>query len=119
MLDKGQSHAAAAPALRLTAPDPVEFLKDPCLLIARDADPRVRHRDSHASVEGSHLDAERAPIARVLDGVVYEVGERLLYCRRIHGDVWQIGIGVHLDLESPLPQGIGERVDGLTTERLA
>src|SRR6187431_2978129 len=59
MLDESEPDAAAAPALRVAGPDPVELFEDPRVLGGGDADAVVGHLepDLVARAAGADLDA--------------------------------------------------------------
>src|SRR5712691_2224823 len=99
VLDERQAHPAAPAALRLTPSDAIELLEDSLGLARRNADALVGDLDGHPVALDPDRDRNMSALARVLDGIVHEIGDRLLDRLGIHERFGQIGRHRHVRSE--------------------
>ncbi len=118
VLHQREAHASAPPPLSLAPPHPVEFLEDLPLLLRGDPHALVRDRDRELVVREHRVHGDRTTVARVLDRVVDQVGQRLADGVGIHRHLGQVGRHPGLDLEAPLSEGVRERLERVPDQGL-
>ena len=78
VLDDGKTQPGAAGGFGVALVDAVETLKDPALVLGRDADAGVEDRDDGVLRAAFDVDAHASVGAVILDGVVAEVVKHLV-----------------------------------------
>ena len=77
VLDDGQAQSGTAGGLGVALVHAVEALEDAALVLRRDTDTGIGHRDHGVGAVTAHGDGDAAAVLIVLDGVVAEVEDRL------------------------------------------
>src|SRR3954471_10556691 len=75
---KGKAEAGALGLARVIAPDLLEFLENRGMVLRRDADAGVLHRDFYLAVESLRRDVDLAAVGRELDRIRQQVDHDLL-----------------------------------------
>ena len=78
VLDDGQAETRAAGGLGVALVDAVEALKDPALVLGRNADAGIKNRDGGFLLAVFNMDADAAAGTVIFDGVVAEIVKHLI-----------------------------------------